>query len=168
MRDSIIIIAVLVVGIVVAALAQDLEKPIDPGGTLSNRVLVATMPRRPMPEYITPEQIRALPWKGGEVVKNACLSSSEVDIELFPADAKITFVQCNLDNVVVPAGCTVVDNGQKAMEPKRFVECEVTLGGKTDIRNVLLVKGSKTETTGVTVNGEVVTDVVIIQKGDTK
>jgi hypothetical protein len=33
----------------------------DAGTILSNRVLVSKMPRRPMPEDITPEQVRALP-----------------------------------------------------------------------------------------------------------
>lgn len=158
-------VCVMGLGLACAVFGQE---PVDAGKVLSNRVLVSTMPRRPMPEYITPEQVRALPWKGGEVVKNACLSSEELDIELFPADARIKFVQCNLDNVVIPAGCTVTDNGMKPMEPKRFVACEVTLNGKTEIRDVLLQSGSKTETTGVTVNGESVTDAAIIQKGDAK
>jgi hypothetical protein len=137
--------------------SEKFEKPIDPGGTLSNRVLVAKMPRRPMPEYITPDQVRALTWQGGETVKNACLSCPEPDTELFPADARIVFLNCNLDNVLIPAGCKLVDCLHKPQEQKRFIACEVSVAGKTEVRDVLLVKGSKTETTGKTVDGESVT-----------
>jgi hypothetical protein len=152
------------------------EKPIvadagpivaDSGQALSNRVLVATLPRRfASAEYITPEQVRALTWKGGETVKNACLSCPEPDVELFPADAKITFMGCNLDNVLIPDGCKLVDCYQRPVEQQRFRRAEVVVDGKTDIRDVLLVKGSTTETQGTTTDGETCTVVKFSDEKD--
>jgi hypothetical protein len=43
----------------------------------------------------------------GEIV-GSCFSQEAPGTEVFPKDAACTFVDCNLDNVALPPGCTVV------------------------------------------------------------
>ena len=42
----------------------------------------------------------------GEIV-GSCFQQAEPDTDVFPADAKATFVRCNLNNCTIPKGCTV-------------------------------------------------------------
>ena len=41
------------------------------------------------------------------IIVGSCFSQETPSTEVFPADAEIHFLNCNLDNCVIPEGCTV-------------------------------------------------------------
>ncbi len=45
----------------------------------------------------------------GAVIDRSCFSQENPDSVIFPADLVVTFHCCNLTNVVIPAGCTVIE-----------------------------------------------------------
>lgn len=45
----------------------------------------------------------------GKVIYASCFSQETPDSVVFPDDLRATFVRCNLSNVVIPAGVTVID-----------------------------------------------------------
>lgn len=58
---------------------------------------------------------------GGEIVGSCFYQQAEPNSnpikEIFPKDLKATFIRCNLDNVKIPAGCTMIDCCNNAIRP---------------------------------------------------
>lgn len=53
----------------------------------------------------------------GTKIRSSCFSREEPDSVIFPSDMTgVTFVNCNLDNIVIPPGNTLVDCSNKRFE----------------------------------------------------
>ncbi len=65
----------------------------------------------------------------GEIV-GSCFSQEVPDSDVFPPDAKIRFVNCNLDNCLIPEGCTVEGGSQRRFQVQNDLnDWEIDAGG---------------------------------------
>ena len=51
----------------------------------------------------------------GEIVGSCFYHEGELS-EIFPKDIQATFINCNLDNVIIPAGCKVIGGTNKEIK----------------------------------------------------
>ena len=49
----------------------------------------------------------------GKVIYQSCFSNEQPNSDIFGKIKGTTFIKCNLDNITIPDGCTVVDCSQK-------------------------------------------------------
>ena len=68
---------------------------------------------------------------GGQTIIGSCFSHEKPDTVVFPDDmAGVTFIRCNLDNVVIPPGNTLVE-----CQIRRFLAQDDGLDWEVDENN---------------------------------
>ena len=124
----------------------------------SGRVLIDKIPRRfANPEYVTVDELRKAVIPPGTVIRGACFSQEVADTQVFPNDMTgVTFLDCNLDNCVVPEGNKIVNSQGATVEPKRFAEREITNETGEKVKTLWLLQEGKTAFAEKSVSGETI------------
>lgn len=143
--------------VLVAAVALAGDTPAEVSVRLSNKVLIDKPPRQNfIPEYLAKADLLKMEIPEGTVICNACFGQEVVDSEVFPAGMTgVTFLDCNLDNCVVPEGNKVINSQGKTVTPKRFTLREFVDGkGEKVYVPWLLQAGSKTDLAETSIDGK--------------